>query len=86
MDIAESRFTVLDDVGSEADRFKNGISASRLRRVLAQTERRWMVITTNLAEETFLDAYDARASDRLRSFQWLEVGTVHSYRTELKSK
>lgn len=81
--IDESSFVILDDVGSESDRFKNGIPASRLRRVLAQAKRQWLVMTCNFDMRTMLDKYDARVADRFQAFQWVEVGTVPSYRSKL---
>lgn len=81
-----AKFVVIDDVGAEADRFKNGAAASRLRRVLEVSEKKWVVTTTNMQLETLLDCYDARVADRLRAFHWCEVGDVPSYRPRLKEK
>lgn len=81
----ECRFVVLDDIGSESDRFKNGVSASRLRRVLAMTENHWTVITSNLNLAQIFEAYDARSVDRLRSYTWLDGGDQPSYRPKLKN-
>lgn len=83
--IESATLVVLDDVGSESDRFKNGVPASRLRRVLTSIEKQkiWCVVTTNLSKEKMLDNYDARGADRLEAFQWMELGEVPSYRRKL---
>lgn len=77
-------FVAIDDVGSESDRFRSGVAAARLRRVLSRAENKWVVMTSNLGLEGLLDCYDARPADRLRAFQWLDVGEVPSYRPHLK--
>jgi DNA replication protein DnaC len=79
-DIEESGFFVLDDIGSEADRFKNSVPTSRLRRILSRTEGKWILATTNLTREECLNAYDARVADRLQAFKWFILPDVPSYR------
>lgn len=79
-----SFFLVIDDIGSEADRFKNGIPASRLRRILELVEKKWVIVTSNLTLEAMIDLYDARNADRLRAYHWVTVGDVPSYRPRLK--
>lgn len=81
--IDESSIVFLDDVGSESDRFKNGVPASRLRRVLVDCKRKWLVMTCNFGMQQMLDRYDARVADRFQAFQWVEAGTVPSYRSKL---
>lgn len=82
--IGEASFVVLDDVGSETDMFKNGVGGSRLRRVLTELENKWVVMTCNGTQKEIMDFYDVRVADRLRSFRWLELGDVPSYRPKLK--
>lgn len=82
--ISQSTFIALDDVGSESDRFKNGIPASRLRRVLSEMKRQWIVVTCNLSQSEMIAQYDVRIADRLEKFQWVELGEVPSYRPKLK--
>lgn len=81
----DATMVVLDDVGSEADRFKNGVPGSRLRRVLTDCEnrRKWLVVTTNMSQKEALEAYDVRVADRLRAFHWFELGEIPSYRPKL---
>jgi len=82
-EIGESEFIVLDDVGSETDRFKSGLPASRLRRVLSRTEKKWIIVTTNLPKAELLNLYDARVADRFKVFKWLSLDGVPSYRSKL---
>lgn len=81
--ISSSSFFVVDDIGSESDRFKNGVVASRLRRVLSHLEKKWVVITCNGSLREFAETYDIRIADRLRAFHWVEMGDVPSYRPKL---
>lgn len=81
--VADATFIVLDDIGSESDRFKNGVPASRLRRILSEIERKWVVVTTNLSLDELLRTYDARTADRFRAFQHVSIGRVESYRPKL---
>lgn len=85
-DIGESQIIFLDDVGSEADRFRSGESATRLRRVLAKAESKWLLITTNLSQAEFSNVYDIRVSDRLNGAHWCQLSDVPSYRPKLVSK
>jgi DNA replication protein DnaC len=82
-ELQRSQLVILDDLGSESDRFKNGIPTSRLRRVLTTLESSWVFATTNLSQAELLDSYDARIADRLRAFKWFEMRDVPSYRTKL---
>jgi hypothetical protein len=82
-DVEESGFFVLDDIGSESDRFKNGLATSRLRRLLSRTEGKWIIATTNLTRDECLNAYDARVADRLGGFRWFNLANVPSYRSRV---
>lgn len=83
--ISESTFVVLDDIGSEIDRFKTGSPAARLTRILSLIEerRKWSVITTNFDRKKLVDSYDSRTADRLRAYNWMELGDIPSYRPKL---
>lgn len=83
-ELERSRFFVLDDIGSESDRFKNGVAASRLRRILSRNENKWIVVTTNLSREECFKFYDARIVDRLKEFHWFQLRDVPSYRGKRK--
>lgn len=79
-EIDRSRILFVDDIGSESDRFKTGVPASRLRVLLSRTENKWILATTNLNREALFQTYDARVADRLRGFYWLNMAGVPSYR------
>lgn len=83
--LKESRFVVVDDIGSETDRFKSGLPASRLRRVLSfiESAKVWSVVTSNLTKGQLIDLYDIRVADRFDAYQWMELGDVPSYRPRL---
>lgn len=83
-ELHQAQIVCLDDVGSETDRFKNGESASRLRRALAECEDKWLLLTTNLTKLQFMDSYDARVADRLSAAHWCDVSGVPSYRPKLR--
>lgn len=78
--ISQASFVVLDDVGSESDRYKNGAPTSRLRRALEELRRTWCVLTSNLSQEEMCGHYDIRIADRFREMAWMEIGTIPSYR------
>lgn len=79
-ELDRSKFFILDDIGSESDRFKNGVAASRLRRILSRNEGKWIVATTNLTQTECFEFYDARIVDRLKEFHWFQMKGVPSYR------
>lgn len=80
--LEDASFVVLDDVGSETDRFKTGLPASRLRRILSivESNKTWCVVTSNMSRGELVDLYDSRVADRFIGFQWLNLGNVPSYR------
>lgn len=82
--LTDPTLVIIDDIGSESDRFKNGVSNSRLRRVLSATEKKWVVITCNGSRKEIMEIYDMRVVDRLRRFEWVDMGEVPSYRPKLK--
>lgn len=81
---ALSEIVFIDDVGAEADRFKNGENISRLRQILSQCERKWLFLTTNLGKPEFEKVYDMRVADRLCGAHWCNMATIPSYRPKLK--
>lgn len=83
-EIERSRIIFVDDIGSESDRFRSGIGASRLRVLLSRTESKWMMATTNLTRTALLNTYDARVADRFKAFRWLGLHGVPSYRGNQK--
>lgn len=65
----EHELVVLDDVGAENDPFK--ICADKLCQILSRRERRFTVLTTNLAPAAWAEAFDTRITDRL--LRWSQV-------------
>lgn len=82
-EVNKSDIIILDDVGAESDRFKNGINASRLRRVLSKCEYKWLLVTTNLTKPQFDETYDVRVADRLVSAHWCDLQRIPSFRSHL---
>lgn len=83
-EVNKSDIIILDDVGAESDRFKNGINSSRLRRMLSKCEHKWLLVTTNLTKPQFDLTYDVRVADRLTSAHWVDLQRIPSYRPKLK--
>lgn len=84
--VKASQVVILDDVGSEVDRFKNGQHAERLRRILSLCERKWLLLTTNLTRASLAKTYDGRVADRMERARWVELHDVPSYRHKLRGK
>lgn len=85
-EVRECSLLVMDDLGAETDRYKSGVPISRLRQFLAEIERKWIILTSNQTLAELTGRYDSRVVDRLRAFEWLELGEVPSYRPKLKNK
>jgi len=66
-DARDCGLIVLDDVGTEVDRFKSGLVIERLRDLLSRRDKpsRWTVITTNVGPEWWAEKWDMRVADRL---------------------
>lgn len=56
---------ILDDIGAEVDRYRNGMAAAILRDTLDQRAGRWTLVTTNIAPDAWTATWDARCADRL---------------------
>lgn len=85
-EVHAARFVLLDDVGSETDRFKSGEPAERLRLVLDLCRTKWLLISTNLTRETFAKAFDSRIQSRLEQANVLEMSGVPDYRPKLREQ
>lgn len=83
-EVHAARFVLLDDVGSETDRFKTGEPTERLRLVLDLCRTKWLMISTNLTRETFAKAFDPRIQSRLEQASVLEMSGVPDYRPKLR--
>lgn len=64
-ELKDVHFLALDDIGSEADQFRGGENANRLRRLLEIFAKRWLVVTTNIPEDQWATFYDVRVASRL---------------------
>lgn len=64
-EIDADSLVVVDDIGSEVDRFKTGANIERLCMLLNRRAGKFTIITTNHAPETWHQVWDARVSDRL---------------------
>jgi DNA replication protein DnaC len=82
--IAEADVVILDDVGSESDKFKSGAGVSRLRRVLSLCEHKWLYVNANIPNERWDTSLDARVSDRLTALHYLDMSGAPSYRPKLR--
>lgn len=77
-DAFKADLLVLDDVGAENDPWK--ICADKLCQILSRRERRFTVITTNLAPEHWREKFDGRINDRLmRNSVICDMSRVPSY-------
>lgn len=83
-EISEADVIVLDDVGSESDKFKSQQSVSRLRRVLGTCEHKWVMVNANFSKAEWPRKFDARVADRLEAMHYLDLTGVPSYRPKLR--
>ena len=63
-DMRQSDVAIIDDVGSEADRFKNDFPIDKFCQILSAREGRFTFITSNLFQEQWAEK-DSRIGDRL---------------------
>lgn len=83
VDLMEADIAVLDDIGSETDRFRSAASNSRLRRVLDSLEGRWLLVTTNIPQSRWNDVFGNRVADRLSAARYFNGEGIPSYRHKL---
>lgn len=81
---AAAGVVLIDDVGSEVDKFKSGQNTSRLRQMLSACEKKWLLLTTNVTREDWTKVYDERVADRLSAAHYLDMTGVPSYRPNMK--
>lgn len=79
-EIRDVDFLVLDDVGSEVDRFKTGEPVDRLRQVLNQWEHRWLYLNTNSPKEQWANQWDNRIVSRLNQATYISLLGVPDWR------
>lgn len=75
----------LDDLGAENDKFKNGTSAARLRRILEPLTARWVFVTTNIIRSQWAEFYDDRVASRLSAANYFDGGNIPDFRPNLRS-
>lgn len=78
--VKPARVVILDDVGAEIDQFKNGAPIVRLKAILDDCERKWLLMTTNISKPDWAETFGARITDRLKEARYLGLFEVPSYR------
>lgn len=79
-DAVDADMTLLDDVGSESDRFRSGISTDNLRLMLSLREKKRTIITTNLPPSDWANQWDDRVDDRFeRNSTVVALKSARSY-------
>ena len=82
-DLSRAALVLLDDIGAETDRFKQGEVTDKLRRTLEATQNRWVLATTNLTPKAMGERYDARVTSRLAAYRRVNLFTAPDYRPKL---
>lgn len=79
-DAFENDLVILDDIGAETDQYKSGIPNDKLCQILSRREKRFTVVTTNIAPQNWMERFDGRINDRLcRNSVILDISGVPSY-------
>lgn len=79
-DAWEAHFLALDDIGSETDRYKSGLTVDSLCQILSRRERKFTVVTTNISPAKWNERFDIRIADRLmRNSEVCDLSEVPSY-------
>lgn len=84
-DLRRAQVVILDDVGSEIDRFKSGAPAERLRIALETCEGRFLLISTNLRPDKWTGGFDERVKSRMERAVLLDMTGASDYRPRLKA-
>ena len=82
-DLLENEVLIIDDVGSESDRYKSGEHKSMLRDFLESCEFKWLLISMNIPKKDWLDVFGARVADRLDAAKRFDTAGIPSYRKKL---
>lgn len=83
-DLRRAAAVLLDDLGSEVDRFRSGEPAERLRVVLEECGAKWLAISTNVSPANWGAAFDGRAISRLNRAACLDLTGAKDYRPIIK--
>lgn len=83
-EVHAAKFVILDDLGSETDRYRTGEPAERLRIILDLCATKWLLASTNLTRETLAKAFDPRVQSRMERAAVLDMTGVPDYRPKLR--
>jgi hypothetical protein len=75
---------LIDDLGSEVDRFKTGEPTERLRRIMEICKTKWLLVTTNVPKAKFPTVFDGRVASRLEFAVVLDLAGALDYRARAK--
>lgn len=80
IDAVESKAALIDDIGTEVDKFKSGAPTENLRLLLEARRDLWTIITTNVHPAFWSKVWDERVEDRLyRNADIFEIKSARSY-------
>lgn len=80
IDAIEAKAALIDDIGTEVDKFKSGGPTENLRLLLESRRDSWTIITTNIPPAKWAEVWDRRVEDRLyRHAKTIELETSQSY-------
>jgi DNA replication protein DnaC len=82
-DLGRCQLIVLDDLGAETDRFRSGTPAARLRRLLEQSQNKWLIATTNTPKAEWPNVFDNRVASRLSAARVITTTGIPDYRPNL---
>ena len=81
-DLSKAQLAVIDDIGSEVDRFKSGQTTENLRLILEArlTGRKFTIITTNIPPTQWDSKWDIRVTGRLlRDYKLVSTLNTESF-------
>lgn len=80
IDAVEAKAALIDDIGTEVDKFKSGGPTENLRLLLEARRESWTIITTNVPPAKWAEVWDRRVEDRLyRHAKTIELTNATSY-------
>lgn len=85
-EVRAAKIVLVDDIGSEVDRYKSGEPAERLRSFLELAAPKWLAMTTNVLRKDFAHTFDARVQSRLERAVCLDLVGVPDYRPKMRGE
>lgn len=79
-ELVKAQVLIFDDLGAEVDRYKTGLPASLLRRLLEACEKKWVLVTTNIPAKLWPAKFDARVASRLSAARTFDTTGIPDYR------